>query len=619
MKTRKDLIQKIRQIDRKSYGSYKELKGEYKFDNYILCIDHVQGDPFASPSRVRLKVFNEGKLEKEFFCCRWRKTATEDFLLRLFWKNLSRMERGAMGSGKSGWIGICKVGQEMLERTAVSVSEEYFEVRLEVGFPAFGRTIAGEKMEEIIEQKLPQLVQKTFLELSRHKQALINQVGLSDNQETIRRELKKGDYICFVADDSILPRESGISEKPHKNAVPFQSPEAFRIDIELPFLEDTEQLPFISGIDGEIEGDYGRVISGMGIKKGITLIVGGGYHGKSTLLKAIERGVYPHIQGDGREYVVTDASAVKLRAEEGRFICRENISPFINNLPNKTDTSCFSTENASGSTSQAANTIEAMAAGSKVFLIDEDTTATNFMVRDERMAKLVESEKEPICPFIHHVKELYEGLGISTVLVVGSSGEFFADADAVLLMDEYHTKDVTQKAKEIAGEQTGGKTAPEKKQAAKIWKKAGESEDTKRRNTGRKWLKACPVRKKIEKIKSHDWDELLLGRSEIDLRYLEQIADSGQTLAIGYLMQYALEKLANGKKTTVEIADELYWQLEEKDFSSVISNTSTSGSLVLPRKYEFLACLLRYRELEKEGEIKENKRESKRVFKAENL
>lgn len=606
MKERKDLIQMIRQIDRKSYGSYKMLKGEYKFCDYILCIDHVQGDPFASPSRVRLKVFNQGKMKKEYFCRLWRKTAAEDFILRLFWKNLNQMERESMGSGKSGFIGILRAGQEMLERTAVHISEEYFEVRLEIGFPAFGRTIAGDKMEEIIERKLPWLVQKTFLELSRHEAALTNQVGLSDNQEVIRRELKNRDCICFVADGSTLPRESGVSEKPHNNAVKFQSPEEFRIRMALPFSKDDGKLPEISIVEEGSEKNAAWEITGMGIRKGITLIVGGGYHGKSTLLKAIERGVYPHIEGDGREYVVTDATAVKLRAEEGRFICREDISPFISNLPNKTDTTCFSTENASGSTSQAANTIEAVAAGSRVFLIDEDTTATNFMVRDERMAKLVAREKEPICPFIHHVKELYEASGISTVLVVGSSGEFFGLADTVLLMDEYHTRDVTAKAKEIAKEQEGNlleEAGDCISEAFSHWSNKTEKDGSILGEgfggKGKKWIQSCPKQKQIEKIKSHDWDELLLGHAEIDLRYLEQIVDHGQTRAIGHLMRYVLEKLADGKKNPVELAEELYRQLEEKGFSSVISKVSDSGSLVLPRKYEFLACLLRYRELEK--------------------
>lgn len=73
----------------------------------------------------------------------------------------------------------------------------------------------------------------------------------------------------------------------------------------------------------------------MGIPEGVTLIVGGGFHGKSTLLQALERGVYHHIAGDGREMVITRQDAVKVRAEDGRNIEKVNISAFINNLPAK--------------------------------------------------------------------------------------------------------------------------------------------------------------------------------------------------------------------------------------------------------------------------------------------
>lgn len=206
-----------------------------------------------------------------------------------------------------------------------------------------------------------------------------------------------------MADHSVLPRESGISSRPLKDSVPFMSPQSLRVSMKLPH-----------------EG----TIYGMGIPAGITLIVGGGYHGKSTLLNALELGVYNHIAGDGREYVITDDSALKLRSEDGRFIRNVDISLFINDLPNKKDTRCFSTEDASGSTSQAAGIVEGIEAGSKVFLLDEDTSATNFMVRDTFMQEVISREKEPITPFLERAGDLYEKAGISTILVAGSSGAF---------------------------------------------------------------------------------------------------------------------------------------------------------------------------------------------------
>lgn len=175
--------------------------------------------------------------------------------------------------------------------------------------------------------------------------------------------------------------------------------------------------------------------------------MGGGYHGKSTLLSALERGVYNHIAGDGREYVITDPTAVKLRSEDGRLIREVDISLFINDLPNKKDTHRFSTPDASGSTSQAAGIVESMEAGSQVFLLDEDTSATNFMVRDSFMQSVIHREKEPITPFLERARDLYEKCGISTVLVAGSSGAFFHIADTVIQMDAYRPVDITEKVK----------------------------------------------------------------------------------------------------------------------------------------------------------------------------
>ncbi|MBM6838315.1 ABC-ATPase domain-containing protein, partial [Clostridium saudiense] len=235
--------------------------------------------------------------------------------------------------------------------------------------------------------------------------------------------------VAFVANNSILPRESGVSSKPLRDGKRFISPKELEIEFNTP---------------------NRGIIKGMGIPKGITLIVGGGYHGKSTLLRALELGVYNHIEGDGREFVITEDTAVKVRAEDGRAITNTDISLFINNLPNGKDTKSFNTENASGSTSQAANIVEGIESGANTLLIDEDTSATNFMIRDSIMQKLVAKEKEPITPYIDVAKSLYNRLAISTILVAGSCGDFFDIADLVIQMDNYEPFEVTDKAKALS-------------------------------------------------------------------------------------------------------------------------------------------------------------------------
>lgn len=551
MKSSEELRRQLRQIDHKGYKAYKILEGEYEFGAYRLCIDHVQGDPFATPSRVRIVYKNQKNIPDELFREKHRKTAIEDTLLRRLHRSLGSVVRGQRrGSGKSGMVTTCRAGQEILERSAMHITSTVVEARIEVGFPAFGRTIAAGELETLLFDVLPEVAERTFRAKPQLLEELKKAAYLADDQRFIRQELPRLGLAAFVADGAILPRESGISQKKMEGAVPFESPESLAVTLQLP---------------------HGGMLRGMGIRCGITVIAGGGFHGKSTLLKALERGVYNHIAGDGREYVITDETAFKLRAEEGRSIHEENISMFINHLPTKADTADFTTENASGSTSQAANTVEALAAGSTVLLIDEDTSATNFMVRDGRMAQLVSDEKEPITPFIRKIRSLYQDLGVSTILVAGSSGDYLSVADTVLQMDCYRVCDVTEKAHALAQELKE------------------EKADTVR------WLRK-PVRKKeIEKIRVHGWDSLSIDKSEIDLRYLEQVADESQTAALGYIIQYILTRTADGKKTPDALAEEIAKKLDAEGILSITPKNYSAGPSAMVRKQEILACLCRYR------------------------
>lgn len=551
MRSQDDLKKQLKQIDHKGYKAYKVLEGEYDFGTYHLCIDHVQGDPFATPSRVRICWNNRGNIPARYFENRHCKTAVEDYLLRRLHKNLrSSGGKERRGSGKSGMITACRTGQEILERTAMRIDSKVIEARIEVGFPAYGRSIAAGELEKILFDQLPALAQRSFQMNRQMQQDLEAVTALAEDQQFIRQELVRLDLAAFVADGAVLPRESGISQRPMKNAVAFYSPESLAVTLELP---------------------HHGALRGMGIRKGITVIAGGGFHGKSTLLKALERGVYNHIAGDGREYVITDETAFKLRAEEGRCIHSVDISMFINNLPTKSDTTRFSTENASGSTSQAANTVEALAIGSRVLLIDEDTSATNFMIRDGRMAQLVSDEKEPITPFVRKVRSLYEDMGISTILVAGSSGDYLAVADTVLQMDCYEAKDVTAKAKSIAGTVIEDKTQ---------WKT---------------WITRPVKKQRVDKVRTRGWDTVSIDKTDIDLRYLEQITDESQTAALAYLMQYILDRMADDKKDAAVLAREAAEKLKRDGILSVVPKNYNAGPAAEVRAQEILACMSRYR------------------------
>lgn len=575
MKTQTDLREQLRSIDHKSYPLYKSLQGSYQFPKYTLSIDHVQGDPFAAPSQVRVTVDRKEAGFPEFTCKDdLTRTALADELLRTFGEEIRKYTYKAKGSGKSGQISVTSCGQEVLKRTACEVGEREIVARFSVGFPANGRTIHARELEKILFEYLPACVEHAFYYRNLKPEKIKKVIELAKDQQAVRDWLKEHGYVAFVADGAILPRESGISQRPMKQAVRFTSPDSMRVELSLP---------------------HKGKITGMGIREGITLIVGGGYHGKSTLLNALELGVYNHIAGDGREYVITDETAVKLRAEDGRFIKDTDISLFINDLPNGKDTKHFSTEDASGSTSQAAGIVESMEAGSRLILLDEDTSATNFMVRDAFMQQVVSPEKEPITPFVSRAVELYEKAGMSTILVAGSSGAFFHIADTVIQMDCYVPVDITEKAKQLCGQFPVSKEQPK---TFRFPESCRRMEKEKNGGTRRRDYRSGEVRKDEPeqwKLKTLGVDGFLLGKQHVDLRYVEQLIDSEQTAYLGMLLKYAVEHLSDGKRTISDTAEFLWKKIDEDGMGFVADRGRISGGYALPRKQEIYACLNRYR------------------------
>lgn len=555
MKNSEELRQQLRSINRKSYPAYKGLKGLYHFGNYILSIDHVQGDPFASPSHVSIQISHrDAGFPVEYYKDTLTGTTLCDYLTRQFEKQVSQYSFRAKGSGKSGLLTVSHCGQEILSRTACEITEKGITARFFVGFPANGRTINATELEKILFDFLPVCIQKSFFYSSLNAKELQNYIELAEDQEFIRQTLPAKNLCAFIADGSILPRESGISSRPMKASIPFTSPDSLRISINLP---------------------HKGKITGMGIPKGITLIVGGGYHGKSTLLNALELGVYNHIPGDGREYVITDATAVKLRSEDGRFIKDVDISMFINDLPNKKDTRCFSTLDASGSTSQAAGIVESMEAGSHLFLLDEDTSATNFMVRDAFMQQVIQREKEPITPFLERAEDLYKKAGISTILVAGSSGAFFHIADTIIQMDNYVPKDITASVKKLCSQYplpAVSVTDFQLPHSHRIMSRPAESSKRLIHNSRGNHSDSGAAKPERLKTRISGTDGFSLGRQEIDLRYTEQLIDAEQTAALGLLLKYAVEHLADGRRTLPEIVQFLWKNLSLHGLSFFTEN-----------------------------------------------
>lgn len=508
MTTRTALCHQLQQLDGKGYKAYKAIQGTYAFEQFTLHIDYVQGDPFAAPSRVRVQVPSAvAGFAPPLWRTPQRAIALADYLTRQAHRAARTLARRS-GSGKSGLISVVEPRQAVLNRSTAQVSAAGVELRLTVGLPAFGRRIAGRQAADLLGEALPQLVEQSLLAQSLDRAAIEHHLTTVDTAIALRQQLSQHNLIAFVANGSVLPRRSGIDPRPlTTQALPFTAPPSLTVTLDLP---------------------DGGTVSGLGIPAGITLIVGGGYHGKSTLLQALQMGIYNHIPGDGREQVVSQPPMVKVRAEDGRSIAGVDISPFIDHLPQGKSTRQFSTTNASGSTSQAASIMEAVEAGAKVLLLDEDTCATNFMIRDRRMQALIAKGREPITPFIDKVRQLYTDHGVSSILVMGGSGDYFDVADTVIALDEFVPQDVTQQAQAIAAQY-----------------------QTQRQPEGGQHFGAityrCPDRHSIDagkgrravNLKVRDVDELVLGETAIDLSAVEQLVEVGQVRAIGAALVYA--------------------------------------------------------------------------------
>lgn len=547
------LSDRLRSLDGRGYGGYKQLKGSHRIAGFRLVIDHVQVDPYAPPSLVRAVLdTSDAGFPDELTDTEDKRVAVGDFLTRAFHSRI----------GPDSPVSIGHLGQQVLPRTSIAFTTEGLEARFTVALPAAGRRVRGREADTVLTRQVPGIVDTALRYRNLDQAALRRHVELYLDQVELRRQLAERHLVAFVADGAVLPRKSGDSDQPLARATTFRSPESMRTTFRLP---------------------SGRQLTGMGVGEGVTVIVGGGYHGKSTLLRAIEHGVYPHIAGDGREWVITRADAVSIRAEDGRAVTGVDISPFISGLPSGTDTTSFSTTNASGSTSQAANLVEAVATGTSLLLIDEDTSATNFMIRDERMRALVPGDREPITPFVDRVRPLYRQLGVSTLLVAGGSGAFFDVADQIIALDSYVPTEVTAQAREIAERlpvAPAPVAPPHFRPAERVPSRV-----------------SLNPRSKTKSAKAKGGATVLYGRGHaIELSALSQLVDPGQLTAVAKALDRIAE-LADDRSDLTSLVDRLFGRVAQQGVDALSPHRGHPGLYTLPRRQEVAAALNRYRGL----------------------
>ncbi|MET9858087.1 ABC-ATPase domain-containing protein [Streptomyces smyrnaeus] len=554
---RTGLAAELRALEGAQYGRYKGLVGRWEMPGgELLELVRGQSDPYAPPARVALHVPAQlAALPAELWRTATRRRALSSYLVR----QAARTVRGEKA------LRVDAGGQEVLERSSCTVSGEDGSVTLRLGaaLPGHGRRIDGREAERLLCRVLPRVVEQALRYAALDAAEVRRFVETVEDSVALRDALADLGLVGFVADGAVLPRRSGVDDRPATGGgvVPFASPDQLRVTVELP---------------------HAGAVTGMGVPEGVNLVVGGGFHGKSTLLRALETGIWDHVPGDGRELVVSRNETVKLRAEDGRRVERVDVHAFVDHLPDGSDTSDFSTENASGSTSQAASLCEAVEAGARVLLIDEDTAATNLMIRDARMQSLVAKDREPLTPLVDTIRSLHRDHGVSTVLVMGGSGDYLEVADRVVMMDAYRPSDVTARAHELAAVPTGRRAEAESFPGVVARVPDPSSLDAEVRGRSR--------------IRARGEDVLSFGDHEVDLRAVEQIADPRQVTGIGLALELMVRRgLLDGRRTLGEALDLLDELLADGPTGPLLS--IRDEDFAAPRRFETAAAINRVRGL----------------------
>lgn len=589
--TLNELTSHLHAIDGRSYAAYKAIVGRYRSPlGWVLYIDHIQPDPYAPPTAIRVVLplaltgaaarltgftprltgANETLTgtNEHLTATPTRAVALRDYLAR----TLRELLKGQA-------ISIAPAGQEILERSSVNLHETwqddfstpafnapgpYLELRLRWSLPAFGREIAGRQAARNLNLDLARAVAGLDLRESELGAEAWKHCQVAEDHAALQEILVERGWVAFLADGANLARRSGVSQLPLEDGVPLTAPET---------LAQTVQLP------------HAGPVRGTAIPAGVTVIAGGGYHGKSTLLNAIARGIYPHIPGDGRELVATVPEAMAVRAADGRAVTGVDLRPFISHLPGRdADPAQFTTANASGSTSQAASIMESLELWGQpaqaALLLDEDTCATNLLIRDQRMRALVSSEREPITPLVDRIRALHRERGISTLIVMGGSGDYLDVADQVLIMDSYRLVDATAQARQVCDSQPRVDTSlPDFPLPAQ---RLPQRPEAKRRGPSR--------------TRALGTQRLVLDRHEVDVADVSGLVDEGQALAVAWALRALLERHFDGRTSLPQALAQVAKRLDDVGLDAL--GEAHPAFLVRPRLVDVGAAVNRLRSLQ---------------------
>lgn len=536
---------KLHNMDQQPYYAYKNLSGiSVSFNNFSILFKHIQGSPGASPASLCQLVIPAKYLNLPNWSqsTQARTVASEDYILRIFYDAVIHCAQQNRGDEGSGSFQTVNMPQQVLKRNIVQFFEHSLSINFRISLPGSKKkTTLCKEAVKMFSYELPLIIKFIRHAISENK-ALKQHCDCVEDMLTLQNNLTQYGLIAFVADGSLLARESGISDRPvPKDAIPFKVPDDLTVEVDLP--------------------NAGKV-RGLGLRAGISTIIGGGYHGKSTLLNALVKAIYPHIPGDGREQVVVNREAVYICAEEGRCVRDLNISAFFYSLPHSSDPHHYSTDNASGSTSEASSVVEYVQAGAKLLLIDEDSSAANFLYRDPDLRELI--PEDPIIPFFDRIQELYSKYGVSTLIIASGSCRYFSVSDQIIAMKNYLPVEMTKRAKALKGRSTHlAESSPEA--TLPITDKRILSQDNFNPEYINKRLKKIiPIR--IKALRGQEHEIIEYGMDKIDIRYLSSIVDADQIMTIGYLLLLSRHlKLYEEKCSPTQLAKKLLALIQEKD------------------------------------------------------
>jgi predicted ABC-class ATPase len=566
-----DLFDLLKKLDGRAFSAYQTLSGRsFLHDRYHLGFLHVQGSPGAFPASVcqlRVKVAELG-LPEDSLSNPIRKMATADFLLRAFDAGVAAHARQNRGDRGSGSFQPLSLPPQVLKRNLVRFDQEWVLIAFRVSLPgSSANRVLGRQAALMFSRELAGIA-GTLKTWAADGGACKQHCDVVEDMVSLQGQLSRLGLVAFVGDGAVLPRQSGVSQTPlQQGAVAFRTPDDLALEVALPHA--------------------GR-IRGLGIRPGVSILIGGGFHGKSTLLDGLVHGVYPHIPGDGRERVVTHPESVFICTEEGRAVNGLDISGFIDPLPGKEDARRFWTRNASGSTSQAAAIVEAVLAGAKLLLIDEDSSAANLLVKDRHMHKLI--PKDTITPLFDRVQELYRRFEVSTLMVVGGSSDYLGVADQVILMEAYLPKGMTDAARQLAlpGPQPPPKPLVLSDRRRVLADNFDPSYHVKRmRKTLSVRIKPLRLQEKI----------LEYGNQQLDLSRLAALVDPHQVLAIGYALLLARKKLLDRSISPSELAGAIHQMVESEGLAILQDAPRNPAFFALPRRLELAGAINRLRNL----------------------